>query len=164
MEDCTFCQIYEEKKKVKYEDEHFFIQFDAYPVTAGHLEIIPKRHIESVFQLSEAEWKQLQQTLKKAKKLVKDADLKGIYEDFIAEPLDQNSEKFSREIIDKGNWREGRPDAFNIGINEGREAGRTIDHLHIHLIPRYEGDVQNPIGGERNIIPEKADYKSRDTK
>ncbi|MDP2918176.1 MAG: HIT family protein [bacterium] len=51
-----------------------------------------------------------------------------------------------------------QPSAFNIGINEGREAGRTVDHLHIHLIPRYRGDVANPVGGVRNVIPWKGDY------
>ena len=44
------------------------------------------------------------------------------------------------------------PDAYNIGINDGREAGRTIDHLHIHIIPRYEGDEKNPRGGVRNLF------------
>lgn len=50
------------------------------------------------------------------------------------------------------------PDAYNIGINEGEAAGRTQHHLHIHLIPRFKGDVENPRGGVRNIIPGKADY------
>jgi|SRR3989344_2234461 len=50
------------------------------------------------------------------------------------------------------------PNAYNIGINDGEEAGRTIHHLHIHLIPRYKGDVENPKGGVRNIIPGKGDY------
>ena len=50
------------------------------------------------------------------------------------------------------------PDAYNFGVNEGREAGRSIDHLHFHLIPRYRGDVENPQGGVRHIIPGKGDY------
>ena len=50
------------------------------------------------------------------------------------------------------------PDAYNIGVNDGIVAGRTIDHLHIHLIPRYVGDVENPRGGVRNIIPGKGNY------
>ena len=50
------------------------------------------------------------------------------------------------------------PDAFNIGINEGKEAGRTVHHLHVHIIPRYAGDVENPRGGIRNIIPGKDNY------
>lgn len=50
------------------------------------------------------------------------------------------------------------PAAYNIGVNDGVEAGRTVHHLHFHLIPRYKGDVQNPRGGVRNIIPGKGDY------
>ena len=53
---------------------------------------------------------------------------------------------------------EFHPDAFNIGINDGPEAGQTVPHLHIHLIPRYEGDVEDPRGGVRWVIPEKANY------
>lgn len=46
-----------------------------------------------------------------------------------------------------------QPDGYTIGVNEGRAAGRTIDHLHIHLIPRYEGDVPDPRGGIRHVLP-----------
>lgn len=42
---------------------------------------------------------------------------------------------------------------FNIGVNDGRAAGRTVDHLHIHLIPRRLGDVEDPRGGIRNLMP-----------
>ena len=47
--------------------------------------------------------------------------------------------------------KEYKPDAFNIGINIGEAAGQTIMHLHVHLIPRYKGDVENPRGGVRNL-------------
>lgn len=50
------------------------------------------------------------------------------------------------------------PAGFNIGINDGLAAGQTVPHLHIHLIPRFEGDVSDPRGGVRWIIPEHADY------
>jgi diadenosine tetraphosphate (Ap4A) HIT family hydrolase len=53
---------------------------------------------------------------------------------------------------------EYKPDGFNIGINDGEAAGRTIHHLHFHLIPRYKGDVESPRGGIRNIIPGKGNY------
>ena len=52
------------------------------------------------------------------------------------------------------------PDGFNIGINDGKAAGQTVSHLHIHLIPRYFGDLEDPRGGVRWIIPDKADYWS----
>lgn len=50
------------------------------------------------------------------------------------------------------------PDACNIGINDGRAAGQTVPHLHIHLIPRYAGDSPDPRGGVRWVLPEKAQY------
>ncbi len=54
--------------------------------------------------------------------------------------------------------KERSPDGFNIGINDGTAAGQTIMHLHIHLIPRYTGDTEDPRGGVRWIMPEKAPY------
>jgi ATP adenylyltransferase len=52
------------------------------------------------------------------------------------------------------------PDGFNIGININESAGQTIPHVHIHLIPRYYGDVEIPEGGVRGVIPEKRIYTS----
>ena len=53
---------------------------------------------------------------------------------------------------------EFQPAGYNIGVNDGAAAGQTVPHLHIHLIPRYEGDHQDPRGGVRWVIPEKARY------
>jgi diadenosine tetraphosphate (Ap4A) HIT family hydrolase len=50
------------------------------------------------------------------------------------------------------------PDGFNIGVNDGTAAGQTVMHVHIHLIPRYKGDADDPRGGVRWIFPRKADY------
>jgi diadenosine tetraphosphate (Ap4A) HIT family hydrolase len=50
------------------------------------------------------------------------------------------------------------PDGYNIGINIGKWAGQSIPHLHIHVIPRYEGDVENPKGGVRGVIPQNKLY------
>ena len=50
------------------------------------------------------------------------------------------------------------PDGFNIGVNSGEAAGQTIFHLHVHLIPRYKGDQEDPRGGVRRLIPTKARY------
>ncbi|HKA21668.1 MAG TPA: HIT domain-containing protein [Blastocatellia bacterium] len=49
-------------------------------------------------------------------------------------------------------------DGFNIAVNDGVAAGQTIEHAHIHVIPRRNGDVADPRGGARNIIPERARY------
>lgn len=50
------------------------------------------------------------------------------------------------------------PDGFNVGWNEGKAAGQTQPHFHVQVIPRYKGDVENPKGGIRNVIPGKGDY------
>jgi diadenosine tetraphosphate (Ap4A) HIT family hydrolase len=54
------------------------------------------------------------------------------------------------------------PDGYNIGVNVGAAAGQTVAHLHLHVIPRRTGDVPNPRGGVRFVIPAKADYLGGD--
>lgn len=51
------------------------------------------------------------------------------------------------------------PSGFNVGINCGKVSGQTVDHLHIHIIPRYPKDVDDPTGGIRCVIPNKQKYK-----
>ena len=62
-----------------------------------------------------------------------------------------------QEVLDK----DKNVKAFNIGTNAGKIAGQSIMHCHIHLIPRREGDVNNPQGGVRSVIPEKQHYKRK---
>ena len=59
-----------------------------------------------------------------------------------------------KPIID----REFGPDGYNVGVNIGAAAGQSIPHLHLHVIPRYAGDVENPQGGVRGVIPHKQKY------
>ncbi len=54
--------------------------------------------------------------------------------------------------------KDRQPDGFNLGVNVGMAAGQTVFHVHLHLIPRYEGDVDNPRGGVRGVIPAKQNY------
>jgi len=51
-----------------------------------------------------------------------------------------------------------QPDGYNVGVNVGEAAGQSIFHVHMHLIPRYKGDVSNPRGGVRGVIPSKQNY------
>jgi diadenosine tetraphosphate (Ap4A) HIT family hydrolase len=101
---------------------------DGYPISPGHTLIIPRRHVDSFFNLTADE------------KL----DLLGLI-----------------EIAKAGTDEEFKPDSYNLGINDGPAAGQTVPHLHIHLIPRYLGDVPDARGGVRWIIPDKADYWSK---
>lgn len=59
-----------------------------------------------------------------------------------------------RTVLD----RDFGPDAYNLGVNAGRAAGQTILHTHVHVIPRYAGDVAEPRGGVRWVLPETARY------
>lgn len=54
-----------------------------------------------------------------------------------------------------------KPDGYNIGIHDGAAAGQTVPHLHIHLIPRYSVDQDDPRGGVRWVVPDKANYWSQ---
>lgn len=53
---------------------------------------------------------------------------------------------------------EVNPDGFNVGVNDGRAAGQTVMHAHVHIIPRQQGDVADPRGGVRWVLPAKAPY------
>ena len=66
----------------------------------------------------------------------------------------ENALKAAKKILDE----EFSPDAYNIGVNNGSAAGQSVMHLHVHLIPRYKGDVEDPKGGVRWILKDKANY------
>lgn len=118
---CPFCT----PENIVLENTYAFAIFDKYPVTTGHLLIIPKRHVSDFFETTTTEREAFNQLLEEGKALLQD--------------------KF-------------HPDGYNIGINCGEHAGQTIFHVHIHLIPRYKGDMNDPRGGVRGVIPEKRVY------
>lgn len=62
--------------------------------------------------------------------------------------------QYVKRVVDK----RFHPDGYNIGINVGQAAGQSVYHCHMHLIPRYAGDVENPKGGVRGVIPKKQKY------
>ena len=90
--------------------------------------IVPWRHFDNYFDVTEAERSSLWALVDEAKQLL--------------------DEEFT-------------PDGYNVGVNVGRHAGQSVMHLHIHLMPRYEGDMENPRGGVRGVIPEKQKYRKK---
>lgn len=72
----------------------------------------------------------------------------------------QEREAMTQMMLDVKQMLDERfhPDGYNIGINVGEDAGQSIFHCHMHLIPRYKGDVANPKGGVRGVIPNKQKY------
>lgn len=65
--------------------------------------------------------------------------------------------KFGHEGVESGRW-----DAFNVGQNCGEAAGQTVMYPHVHMIPRRNGDMEDPRGGVRHVIPEKGNYRVSD--
>ena len=61
-------------------------------------------------------------------------------------------------VVQERIGKAGSVDGFNIGINVGEAAGQTVDHAHVHVIPRRAGDVEDPRGGVRWVIPDRAAY------
>ena len=120
---CPFCTLPPER--IIDSNDLALVIRDGYPVSPGHTLVIPKRHIGSWFEITQAEQQALLDLLTKAKAILE---------------------------------TEFKPDGYNIGINDGPSAGQTVPHLHMHLIPRYKGDQEDPRGGVRWIIPEKAKY------
>ena len=124
---CIFCKI--RKEELQFENQLSYSTIDSYPVSEFHSLIVPKRHVETYFELSSEEIQACNELILKTKEkiLKQDTSVKG----------------------------------FNIGTNAGKIAGQSIMHCHIHLIPRREGDVEDPQGGVRSVIPKKQHYKRK---
>ena len=124
---CIFCKI--RKEELQFENQLAYSSIDSYPVSEFHSLIVPKRHLETYFELTKDEILACNELILKTKEkiLKQDSSVQG----------------------------------FNIGTNAGKSAGQSIMHCHIHLIPRREGDVENPQGGVRSVIPKKQHYKRK---
>jgi diadenosine tetraphosphate (Ap4A) HIT family hydrolase len=122
--DCVFC-AHLVCNEVLAENELAAGFLAGYPVSPGHVLIVPRRHEADFFCLSEEE-----QTAMVA----------------LVGPV--------RRQLDTTYG----PDAYNLGANIGKAAGQTIPHAHLHVIPRYVGDVEEPRGGVRWVLPATARY------
>ncbi len=154
---CLFCQLFHQKDDIIFENEHFYSRFDEFPVAPRHAEIVPKRHVVSLLDVTQEEWNSLLSALKETKALVEMIDVKHVYEKMLLQPVNDSAKTFVKKAL-ASPFLNKKPDGYNFGNNDGEAAGRTIHHLHIHLIPRYLGDVANPKGGIRGIIPTMGNY------
>jgi diadenosine tetraphosphate (Ap4A) HIT family hydrolase len=124
---CPFCDL--DTSRVLLTNASAIVIADGFPVAEGHMLIVPRQHVPSLFDLFEDEqaalWKLVAQV--RARLLT-----------------------------------EYKPDGFTIGVNDGRAAGQTVMHAHVHVIPRRQGDVADPRGGVRWVVPTKAAYWNQD--
>ena len=120
---CPFCCPVPEEIVLR--NSLCYARYDRYPVSEGHLLIVPFRHVGDFFELTESERK---------------AALELVW---------QTHAKLNSDL---------HADGYNVGVNVGQAAGQTVMHAHIHLIPRHVGDVPDPRGGVRFVVPQKAKY------
>ena len=155
---CLFCEIYKNKTNILFENDCFYTRFDRFPVSPGHALVIPKRHVVSFLELTEDEQKDFLPAIKETIRITQEIDLKKVYEEILSNPVNEKMERFCKKILSHTGLNK-KPDGYNIGVNEGIPAGRTIHHVHIQIIPRYIGDVEDFIGGVRHVIPGAGNYR-----
>ena len=120
--ECIFCN----QSEVIEENELAKAFYDKFPVTRGHILIVPKRHVKGYFDLFQPELNAINRLMRSVRKKL-----------------------MSEDVSITG---------FNVGTNDGETAGQTIMHCHLHLIPRRKGDMSDPSGGVRGVIPERQKY------
>lgn len=108
--------------------EHAVAFADGFPVTPGHTLVVPRRHVADLFSLDAGEIAAVWRLVGDVRTLLLDG-------------------------IDGA-----RPDGFNVGVNVGAAAGQTVEHAHVHVMPRFAGDVDDPRGGVRKVFPNRARY------
>jgi diadenosine tetraphosphate (Ap4A) HIT family hydrolase len=118
---CIFCNPHK-NLTILTESATAYAMLDGYPVSKGHVLIVPKRHIANYFELPFKE---------------------------------QSACWFMVNKVQEMLSKEFQPDGFNVGININREAGQTMMHANIHIIPRYQGDAVAAKGGMRYVIPKR---------
>jgi len=121
--ECIFCNPAPED--IVLQNDLCYARWDKFPVSRGHLLIIPFRHTPDFFSMTDAERRAAVDLVAGSKKL-----------------LDERC----------------RPDGYNIGFNVGLAGGQTVMHCHCHMIPRYAGDVPDPKGGVRGVVPGRRGY------
>jgi len=122
---CVFCADEIEQRLVAEIGSVIAIR-DRFPVTPGHVLVLPRRHAVDVFSMTIVERTHADELIRVLRNRIADKD---------------------RRVL-----------GFNVGHNSGETAGQTVMHAHIHLIPRRSGDVENPRGGVRGVVPEKRIY------
>jgi diadenosine tetraphosphate (Ap4A) HIT family hydrolase len=161
-QNCYFCNVSRgEADPFIFENRSFVGIFDTHPVNPGHALIVPRRHVVSLFDLIETEQADYFDAVGGVKAAIEATDLKDLYLSMLGRDDLKDRPKEHIETVLRLDFLGNKPDAYTVGNNDGREAGRSIDHLHIILLPRYRGDVEDPKGGIRNVIPSRANYPRR---
>lgn len=138
--DCPFCSA--DGARVFHRGDLVLGLWDGFPVAPGHALLVPRRHVPTWFDASPAEVAELAATVGIAREAVEARISRG----------ELRADGAGSAIVRP-------PDGWNVGVNVGAAGGQTVFHLHVHVIPRWTGDVPDPRGGVRGVIPSKRDYR-----
>ena len=119
MATCELCN----PADVLFRTELAYVRKDDHALSAGHVLVVPFRHVAGFFEMTADEKRDVMSLLDRAKASIE---------------------------------RDHAPDGYNIGVNIGQAAGQSRMHVHVHLIPRYRGDVSDPSGGIRCVLTGKS--------
>lgn len=160
--ECALCEIKDERGPyIFYEDQKglFRAGWDPNPVNPGHALVIPKRHVQFFRDLNDDELENFARVVQIVKNIITNTKLDDVYQQIAELNKNENTQAFLRKVLPSFEKVTGRqPDAFNDGLNDGPAAGQTVPHLHWHVIPRWEGDIEDPRGGIRNFLPDRGNY------
>ncbi len=137
---CPFCAKIA-RREIVAENELAIALRDSYPLTAGHTLVVSRRHIANYFSLSELEQAALWRLVASVRADIESAVGAQVLTD-----------------TDTGRRPRSSSDGYNLGVNVGEAAGQTVGHAHVHIVPRRIGDVPDPRGGVRWVLPERAAY------
>lgn len=154
---CFFCNV--DGKLFLVENDYFYSTLDEYPVSPGHILVVPKVHVASLRELPPSQGAAMVEIVQKTLRKLSTRTLRDFYLMRLADPKNEKSKVLCEAALNLLNKHTELKD-FNIGINDGPSAGQTIPHLHIHVMPRFIDDGGAGTGGVRHIFPAKGDYKS----
>ena len=140
---CPFCSL--DGRTILAENELAAAFPDGYPVNPGHTLIVPKRHVPTWFDATREEQVAILDLADEVKAHLETDVLPSSTLGSASTGTDSHT-----RIV---------PDGYNLGVNVGTAAGQTVPHLHLHLIPRYRDDVDDPTGGVRFVVPSRGNYR-----
>lgn len=128
-------------------------RWDQYPLTPGHAEIIPVHHVARTADMSLGQLSEMLVFAREVQMVISMTDLTEIYWRMSRTPVDHTAAIFVKKALDRSRQLPREPHGYNWGLNDGEAAGQTVRHVHLHVVPRWEGDVPEPRGGIRNMFP-----------